>query len=295
MQDFTSAQIQTGETSIFVRSSGSGPPLLLLHGFPQTHLMWRDVAPLLAREFTVVCADLRGYGQSGCPASAPDHAPYAKRTMAQDMVVVMERLGFSRFGVAGHDRGGRVAYRMALDHPDRVARLAVLDILPVETAWERADARLALDYWPWSLLAQPEPLPETILEASTEAIIDHALGGWGSSARVFAPEVRAAYIEALRDPRHAHAICEEYRAAADIDRAHDRGDRDAARQIGCPVLAVWSAQGPLDRWYAEGPLALWRDWADDVRGYSLEGGHFFPEAAPEPTAKALARFFAGSE
>jgi haloacetate dehalogenase len=244
---------------------------------------------------TVVCADLRGYGQSGCPISASDHAPYAKRAMAQDMVAVMERLGFPRFCVAGHDRGGRVAYRMALDHPDRIERLAVLDILPVETVWQRADARFALGYWPWSLLAQPAPLPENILIASAEAIVDHALGGWGSAAEAFPPEVRAAYVTALRDGGHAHAICEEYRAAATIDRAHDRRDREAGRKIPSPVLALWSAQGPLDSWYAEGPVALWQEWADDVRGYPLEGGHFFPEQAPEQTAQALLRFFAGTD
>jgi haloacetate dehalogenase len=177
MDDFETAEVETGETSISVRWSGSGSPILLLHGFPQTRLMWRSVAPLLARDFTVVCADLRGYGRSGCPVSAPNHAPYAKRAMARDMVIVMERLGFRRFSVAGHDRGGRVAYRMALDHPSRVDRLAVLDVLPTETVWERADARFALAYWPWSLLAQPEPLPERILAAAPEAIVDNALGG----------------------------------------------------------------------------------------------------------------------
>ncbi|MFL6653170.1 MAG: alpha/beta fold hydrolase, partial [Sulfurifustis sp.] len=213
MDDFAAAEIQTGETSIFVRSHGSGPPILLLHGFPQTHLMWRDVAPLLAPNFTVVCADLRGYGRSRCPASTPDHAPYSKRSMARDMLIVMEQLGFKRFSVAGHDRGGRVAYRLALDHPDRVDRLAVLDILPIETAWERADARLALGYWPWSLLAQPAPLPERILTAVPDAIIDDALSEWGSPSIAFPADVRAAYVEALRDPLHAHSICEEYRAA----------------------------------------------------------------------------------
>jgi haloacetate dehalogenase len=294
MEDFEAAHIETGETSIFVRRAGSGSPILLLHGFPQTHLMWRDIAPLLARQFTVVCADLRGYGQSGCPASAPDHAPYAKRAMAQDMVAVMERLGFPRFSVAGHDRGGRVAYRMALDHPQRIERLAVLDILPVETAWERADAKFALGYWPWSLLAQPEPLPERILVAAGETVVDHALGGWGSAPATFSAQVRAEYVRALRDPARAHAICEEYRAAASIDRAHDRSDRDAGRKIRPALLALWSAEGPLDTWYAEGPVALWRDWADDVRGHALQGGHFFPEEAPEPTAAALGRFFEGS-
>src|SRR3989449_4711198 len=236
MDDFAAAEIQTGETIIFVRSYGSGPPILLLHGFPQTHLMWRSVAPLLARNFTVVCADFRGYGRSGCPASTPDHAPYAKRAMAQDMVIVMEQLGFARFAVAGHDRGGRVAYRMALDHPSRVDRLAVLDVLPTATVWDRADARFALAYWPWSLLAQPEPLPERLLAAGPEALVDNAPQGWGSPSAAFSPEVRAAYVQALRDPAHVHAICEEYRAAATLDREHDKADRIAWRRIACPLL-----------------------------------------------------------
>ncbi|WP_394892815.1 alpha/beta fold hydrolase [Mesorhizobium sp. AaZ16] len=292
MDDFATVEIETGETTIFLRSGGSGPPVLLLHGFPQTHLMWRGVAPLLARNFAVVCADLRGYGRSGCPASAPDHAPYATRAMARDMVTVMERLGFKRFSVAGHDRGGRVAYRMALDHPDRVDRLAVLDILPTETTWERADARLALAFWPWSLLAQSEPLPERILTAVPEAIIDNALAEWGSSPNTFPAAVRAAYVDALRDPAHVHAICEEYRAAAAIDREHDRADLSNGRRIVCPLLALWSAGGPIDTWYAaeSGPIALWQAWANDVQGRKLEGGHFFPEAMPEETADALGRF-----
>ena len=293
LDDFATAEIQAGETSIFVRSGGCGPPLLLLHGFPQTHVMWRGVAPLLARGFTVVCADLRGYGRSGCPVSGPDHAPYAKRAMARDMVAVMERLGFPRFSVAGHDRGGRVAYRLALDHPHRLDRLAVLDVLPTETVWERADARFALGFWPWSLLAQPEPLPERILAAAADAIVDHALGAWGSPAAVFPPDVRLAYVDALRDPAHAHAICAEYRAAATIDREHDQADRAAGRRIGCPLLVLWSAHGPLGTWYAwdGGPVALWRAWAGDVQGQPLSAGHFFPEEAPGRTAEALGRFF----
>lgn len=255
--------------------------------------MWRGVAPLLARRFTVICADLRGYGGSGCPASASDHAPYAKRAMAQDMVSVMERLGFPRFSVAGHDRGGRVASRMALDHPERIDRLAVLDILPAETVWDRADARFALAFWPWSLLAQPEPLPERILTGVPEAIVDDALGGWGTPSAVFPPEVRAAYVQTLRDPDHAHAICEEYRAAATIDREHDREDQASGRRIACPLLAIWSANGALDAWYREegGPIAIWQAWCDDVQGYSLDAGHFFPEEAPEKTADLLSRFF----
>jgi len=291
MDEFTAAEIQTGETSIFTRSHGVGPPLLLLHGFPQTHLMWRTVASLLAPGFTVVCADLRGYGRSSCPPSAADHGPYSKRVMAQDMVTVMERFGFPRFFVAGHDRGGRVAYRMALDHPDRVLGAAVLDILPTATVWDRADARFALGYWPWSLLAQPEPLPERILAATADAIVDAALGGWGSPAAVFSRDVRAAYIEALADPVHAHAICEEYRAAAAIDREHDKADRASGRRIRCPLLAMWSAQGPLATWYDAGPVALWRVWCDDVHGHPIDAGHFFPEEAPKQTADALRQFF----
>jgi haloacetate dehalogenase len=294
MQDFKTAEIDTGETTIFTLTFGWGAPLLLLHGFPETQLMWRAIAPALARDFTVVCADLRGYGQSGCPASTDDHAPYAKRALARDMIEVMAQLGFPSFSVAGHDRGGRVAYRMALDHPGRIERLAVLDIQPVDVAWERADARFALDFWPWSLLAQPAPLPETILTNSAEAIVDSALDGWGSPPHAFPPEVRAVYIAALGTAAHARAICEEYRAAASIDIEHDRADRAARNKIFCPVLALWSAGGPLDSWYPEGPLALWREWADDVRGHAIEGGHFFPEAAPRRTAALLRDFLKGS-
>jgi haloacetate dehalogenase len=289
---FAASEVVTDETRIFVCSAGVGLPLLLLHGFPQTHLMWRRVAPLLVEKFTVVCTDLRGYGQSGCPASAPDHGPYSKRAMARDMVVVMERLGFSHFSVAGHDRGGRVAYRMALDHPDRIERLAVLDVLPTHTVWELADTRFALGFWPWSLLAQPELLPERILTAVADALIDHALGTWGSPAAVFPSDVRAAYVDALRDPSHVHAICEEYRAAATIDREHDEADRASGRRIACPLLVLWSAHGALGTWYTErgGPITLWQAWGDDVRGHALSAGHFFPEEAPEETINALIRF-----
>lgn len=213
------------------------------------------------------------------------------------MVSVMERLGFPRFSVVGHDRGGRVAYRMALDHPDRVDRLAVLDILPIETVWERADVKFALAYWPWSLLAQPEPLPERILAAAAEAIIDNALGQWGSPSAAFPPEVRAAYVQALRDPEHAHAICEEYRAAATIDREHDQADRAAGRRIICPLLVLWGARGPLDTWYRDegGPLALWKSWCNDAQGRALDAGHFFPEAAPEAIAAVQREFLGRAE
>lgn len=291
--DFPTTHIDTGALTIFVRSSGSGPPLLLLHGFPETHLMWRIVAPLLAQDFTVVCADLPGYGQSGCPKSTPDHMPYSKRAMAQQLLTMMKRLGFDRFSVAGHDRGGRVAYRLAIDFPARIDRLAVLDVLPVEVVWERADARFALSFWPWSLLAQPEPLPERILSAAPEAIIDNALGSWGTASSVFPSEVRAAYVESLRHPDHAHAICEEYRAAATIDRDHDKADRANGRAIRCPVFVLWSAEGALGTWYVSegGPLALWRTLASDVQGHALKAGHFFPEESPQETVEALRSFF----
>ncbi|MDX8468870.1 alpha/beta hydrolase [Mesorhizobium sp. VK23B] len=291
-EGFESAEVDTHGARIFIRTAGSGPGLLLLHGFPETHLMWRDVAPKLADRFSVVCADLRGYGKSSCPPSDPHHAPYAKRAMAADLAALMTKLGFARFMVAGHDRGGRAAYRLALDRPDRIEKLAVLDIIPTADAWDRADARLALSYWPWSLLAQPEPLPETIMAAAADAIVDNALAGWGSSPSAFPAEVRHAYAEALRDPVHAHAICEEYRAAATLDREHDHADRAAGRRIGCPVLALWSEHGALAEWYAAegGPLALWREWADDVSGGPMPGGHFFPEEASAETAARLSDF-----
>jgi len=292
-EGFERALVDVGETTIFVRRKGSGPPLLLLHGFPQTHLMWRRVAPALAEEHTVVCADLRGYGASGKPPSRADHTPYAKDAMALDMARAMEALGFARFAVAGHDRGARVAYRLALDHPGRVDRLALLDVIPTGEAFRRADARFALAYWPWSLLAQPAPLPERLIAAAPEAVVDDALGAWGSDPATFPPPVRAAYVDALRDPAAVHAICEEYRAAATLDAARDAADRAAGRRIACPTLVLWGAGGPLDTWYAGdgGPLGIWRGWADDVAGRPVAGGHFFPEQNAAETLAELRAFF----
>jgi len=279
--------------TIFAKVEGSGPPLLLLHGFPETHIMWRDITPVLAKDFTVVCADLRGYGASHCPPSMPDFFPYSKRAMANEMVELMERIGFHQFIVAGHDRGGRVAYRMALDHPTRISKLAVLDIVPTSAAWNRADDRFALAFWPWVLLAQPSPLPETLIAASPAAVVDNALSGWGSSSMAFPTNVREAYVEALSNPAHIHAICEEYRAAAEIDRKHDEQDLRAGRRIKCPLLALWSGAGALATWYEDegGPLALWTQFADNVEGRAMPGGHFFPEEHPLETAQALADFF----
>jgi haloacetate dehalogenase len=292
MDHFDALHVDVGATRLFVRRAGDGPPLLLLHGFPQTHRMWRRIAPALVRRFAVICVDLRGCGDSGCPPSDDTHAPYAKRAMAQDLVALMDHLGFRRFAVAGHDRGGRVAYRLALDHPERVSRLAVLDVLPTSTVWDRADARFALAYWPWSMLAQPAPLPERMLQAAAQAVVDSALDGWGPESDAFDPAVRAAYAAPLRDPAHAHAICEEYRAAATLDREHDAADRAAGRRIGCPVLALWAEGGPLDTWYADagGPLGLWQTWCRDVQGRAIDGGHFFAETRPDQTSQALEAF-----
>jgi len=281
-----------GCARIHVRVGGHGSAVLLLHGFPQTHLMWRDIAPALAQRFTVVCADLPGYGESGCPEPALDHAPHSKRAMASSLVEAMQALGFDRFSVVGHDRGARVAYRMALDAPDRILRLAVLDAIPTIVAWECADARFAQSFWPWSLLAQPAPLPERLLAAAPEACVDDALSQWGSTADAFPDEVRQAYVDAMRDPAHVHAICEEYRAGATIDCRHDMVDRERGHTIRCPLLVLWSQDTALDRWYedAGGPLGIWRQWADDVRGEAVPGGHFFPEVRPDDTADRLQAF-----
>ena len=290
---FSECTIDTGEAHIFARYGGKGPPLVLLHGFPETHLMWREIAPMLAESFTVVMMDLRGYGRSSCPTSDDRHWPYSKRILARDVVAVMDSLGHPHFNVAGHDRGARVAYRLALDHAKRVDRLAVLDIVVGKQAWDRADARLALSFWPWSLLAQPAPLPERILERAADAIIEDAASQWDTPSSAFPADVRAAYSAALADPDHAHAICEEYRAGATIDREHDAADLAAAHRINCPTLVLWAANSALDIWYADegGPLQKWRNWCGDVRGQAVEGGHFFPEANPRETADRFLAFF----
>jgi haloacetate dehalogenase len=292
---FETRRVATPGSSIFARIGGAGPPLLLIHGFPETHLMWREVAPRLAADFTIVCVDLRGQGSSDCPASDAAHAPYSKRAMASELVEVMGQLGFPRFAVAGHDRGGRVAYRMALDHPGSVERLAVLDVIPIADAWQRADSRLTLSFWPWSLLAQPPPLPERLISAAPDAVIDDAASQWGTAADRFPPEIREAYAAVLRDPRRAHAICEEFRSAATLDREHDEADCRSGRQIECPMLLLWDGDGALEKWYVDqgGPIGIWRRWASDVRGKPMTGGHFFPEAEPEATAAELGEFFLG--
>jgi len=269
-----------------------GLPVLLLHGFPETHLMWHAVAPLLAADLSVICVDLPGYGQSACPPSDDLNARYSKRSMAAALIEVMAELGHDRFAAVGHDRGGRVAYRMALDHPNVVSKLAVLDVIPTGILWDRADARLTLSFWPFSLLAQPEPLPERLIGACPEAVVDDALTNWGSPPNAFSPEVRDAYVRALSDPDHVHAICEEYRAAASVDRDHDREDMNAGRRIVCPLLALWSETGGLNTWYKDegGPLQIWRSLAADVQGGPVPGGHFFPEENPADLAERLRTF-----
>jgi haloacetate dehalogenase len=288
MLHFESSLVDAGETAIHVERGGAGPAVLLLHGFPETLAMWREIASLLAERFSLVCADLRGYGASGCPPSTGDHAPYSKRALARDMVAVMSRLGFERFSIAGHDRGGRVAYRAALDAPERVERIAVLDVVPIDTAWDRADDRLALGFWPWSLLAQPEPLPERLIGAAPEAVIDHALSEqWGTPADTFDERTRGEYLAQLRDTDHIHAICEEYRAAATLDYEHDEADR-GKRRITCPTLALWSHTAAVAAWYE--PLEVWKAWADQVEGGPISAGHFIPEEAPDETTRRLFEF-----
>lgn len=290
--DLVETWVETRSGKILVRHGGNGPPVLLLHGFPQTGLMWREIAPLLASDLSVVVADLPGYGRSGCPPESADHSAMSKRSMAITLIDAMRGLGHERFAVVGHDRGGRVAYRMALDHPERITRVAVLDVVPTHDVWERADDRLAIAFWPFSLLAQPAPLPERLILGAPDAIIDNALACWGSPPDAFPAEVRAAYADSLRDAGHVHAICEEYRAAATIDRDHDAADLQQSRRIAAPLLALWNSEGGLAEWYKEagGPLGLWRRWADDVRGAAVTGGHFFPEVDPKYCAAALRDF-----
>ncbi len=282
---FQTTRIDTGEVEINVRHGGSGPPLLLLHGYPQTHAMWHAVAPVLAEEHTVVACDLRGYGDSGRPRTTADHWPYCKRAMAADQVAVMRALGFDRFAVAGHDRGGRVAYRLALDHPERVRRLAVLDIVPTGEVWTRADRAFGMGYWHWFFLAQPAPLPERLIAGDLDAYY----GFHGTRDRM-APEALAEYRRCGADPAVIHAMCEDYRAGATLDLEHDLADRSRRRRIACPLLALWGGRWFLEDWYDV--LAIWRDWAGDVQGRALDCGHYLPEEAPEETTAELRAFFA---
>lgn len=288
---FSARLLDSGRGRIFVREGGAGPVVLLLHGFPETGLMWRDIAPLLASDFRVVVADLPGYGRSDCPGSS-DPAAMSKREMGATLVAAMRAAGHDRFAVIGHDRGARVAYRAALDHVAQISHLGVLDVVPTFEVWDRADARLALSFWPFSLLAQPAPFPERLMAAAPDAIVDNAVNQWGTSPDAFPERVRAAYVSALSDPAHIHAICNEYRAAAGLDLEIDKADLDAGRRIRAPLLALWSAGGALGAWYDEagGPLGLWQRWAEKVQGQAVTGGHFFPEEQPAATAQLISAF-----
>jgi haloacetate dehalogenase len=281
------AEIEVGDNTIFVRRYGSGAPLLMVHGFPRTSLMWRYMAPQLASNHTVVCVDLRGYGRSGVPDSTEDHYPYTKRVMGNELVALMDKLGFAKFDLVGHDRGGRVSYRLTLDHPEKVRRLAVFDVIPISEAWGHADTKFAMTFWPWSLLSQKAPLPEKYLVAAPDAVFDNPFG-----AGSFSPDVKAEYMQTYRDPVRAHAICEEYRAAAGLDIEHDKVDQRESRRITCPMLHLWAAGGPLDTFYEQegGPLGIWRKWANNVQGQAIKGGHFFPEENPTETTELLKRF-----
>lgn len=277
-----------GEVRLRVRHGGSGPPLLLLHGYPETHMMWARVAQGLAESFTVVCPDLRGYGGSTKPASSDDHETSSKRAMARDAVNLMAALGFDRFGVAGHDRGGRVAYRLALDHPAAVTRVSVLDIIPTGEVWARADRRFALGYWHWAFLAQPHPFPETLIAADPEYFFFRRQ--FGGVITGFDPKAYADYVAAANRPSVIHAMCEDYRAGAGYDRQLDDEDRKAGKKIAAPLQVLWGAKGALAAWYDT--LAVWREWADDVQGQAVDCGHFIPEEKPAETLALLRSFFA---
>ncbi len=291
---FESHWTTTSAGQIFARQGGSGPPLLLLHGYPQTNVMWHRVAPALARQFTLVLADLPGYGWSDAPSAAADHSPYDKRSMAAAMVELMEKLGFVRFRLAGHDRGGRVAYRLALDHPGRLERLAVLDIVPTFAMWHGMDRHLAMKVWHWTFLSQPEPLPEMLIGKDPVGYLEWKMASLTGTKdlSVFDPRALVHYRTFFSNPDRIHATCEDYRAGQSGDLAADEADRAEGKKIGCPVLALWGAAGVPSE--TAGPLKLWQEWADDVEGGPVDSGHFVAEENPDATGSALAAFFGKS-
>jgi haloacetate dehalogenase len=285
-EGFERRRVATAEAEVFLVRAGSGPPLLLLHGFPQTHVLWHKVAPALARQFSVVAPDLRGYGQSSKPPGGTHGAAYAKRVMARDLVEVMGALGHERFAVAGHDRGGRVAYRLALDHPQRVTHLAVLDIVPTLDTWEQMDRTTGAFGYHWYFLAHPAPFPETLIAASREYFLRHTLDSWCGTPGAITDEAWRAYLDAFT-PEAIRGSCEDYRAGVYIDPELDAADRAAGRRIACPVLALWGDRlGGRPR----NLLDSWRKWADDVSGRGLPCGHFLPEEAPAELIEELTRF-----
>lgn len=286
---FDSRWFDTEAGRIFARVGGSGPPVLLLHGFPQTHVEWHRIAPGLARKFTVVAPDLRGYGWSSAPRSEGG-ALYAKRRMADDAVKVMEALGFTQFALVGHDRGARVGYRLALDHPGRLSKLVALDIVPTLEVWRGMDALRAMKMYHWLFLAQPAPIPENLIAPAPLDWLDHTLASWTAdkTLRAFDARAMAHYRASFSDPSRIHAACEDYRAGASIDRELDEIDHTAGHKIQPPLLVLWGSHG----FPAQGrsPLDVWREWAKDARGQAIECGHFLPEEAPEETLAALLAF-----
>lgn len=272
-----------------LRRGGEGPPLLLLHGNPQTHAMWHRVAPVLAQRYDVICPDLTGYGLSDKPPVSDDHAPYAKRAMAADMVALMASLGHERFQVVSHDRGARVAHRMALDHPATVERLVTMDIIPTLEHFERADMAFGMGYWHWFFLAQRHPGPEAMIRADIEPWFDFHTSREPKPADFFHPEARADYLAALRTPGTIEAICEDYRAATTIDLQHDRASREDGRRVACPMMALWGAKGSLPKWYD--PAAIWRGYAaGPLSTGAVASGHYLAEEAPEEVLARLDGF-----
>lgn len=286
--DFRVVDVERDGVAVHAVAGGSGPPLLLLHGYPQTHAIWHKVAPRLAGRFTVVAADLRGYGRSGKPPTDARHAPYSKREMAKDAVALMGALGFPRFRLAGHDRGARVAHRLAADHPQAVERLAVLDISPTLAMYERTDRAFAQAYWHWFFLIQKAPVPETMIGADPAFYLRRKMGDGAAGMAPFDPRAWAEYEKSFT-PEAIHASCEDYRAAASIDLEHDRADREASRRIDCPLLVLWGAHGVIERCFT--PLEDWGRVASDVRGRALPAGHYLPEEVPDLVAAEFESFF----
>ena len=288
---FQLEHVPVGGGSIRLRRGGAGPPLLLLHGNPQTHAMWHAVAPALAARFTVICPDLRGYGGSFKPPATADHAAYAKQEMAKDMVEVMAHFGHRSFFLAGHDRGARVAHRLAIDHPERVLKLAVLDIIPTLEHFERADMRFAMGYYHWFWFAQPHPFPETLICAEPEAWFAAHTSREAKPPDFFHAEARKDYLAAVHDPEMIRGMCEDYRAAATIDLEQDRGSRAAGHKVRCPMLVLWGAKAKIEAWYDA--LAIWRAYCSAaVTGGKLDTGHYLAEEAPEAVIERLTQFFA---
>lgn len=287
---FTMRTVETSGAQIFMRLGGEGPPLLLLHGYPQTHAMWHRVAPKLAEHFSLVVPDLRGYGQSSVPDNDAENFAYSKRAMAADMVEVMAALGHDRFCIVGHDRGGRVGYRLALDHPDRVRRLVVLDIVPTHAMWHRLSPELAMKVFHWTFLAQPNGLPEWMIGSDPMRYLEHKLGAWNAAdgLGVFDPRALEHYRAFFAMPERIRATCDDYRAGATYDLKADEADHAKGRKIRCPTLALWGAGGIPGTVGA--PLDIWREWCTDVRGRAIDCGHFLVEEAPEATLKEMLPF-----